>query len=225
MKPVKHITYDKNGEEQVFFNASPRMILFAIEKSKAPGEADGTLAKRAGIDPSLPCKWASKYGQLYLNWLEEFVDTNVGDRQAEVLEAVGMIQATQLNGYSFWKDMAKKHGVIKDDAKVQNIVINTDFSQILIGDPVEARRRILQETRGLVIPTGLGVAPPPGVGQHQGAGSGTGDLQERPVEIFDALDSDGRRPEQGAPVPVVSKQTTPSGNNRVLGKRKISRRT
>lgn len=220
MKSVIHTVIGKSGEEITEFLPTPKMILFAIEKAKAPDESDAELARRSGSNPNMPNAWARKYGELYKVWLDEFVEGASFSRESEVLELVGMIQASQGN-FSFWKEMARKHGVIKDEVKELSLTINTDFSQILVGDPNEARRRILLETRGVVVPTRPGVAAPTGIGQQEGAGSGAGDVLQKPMEIPNTLDSDGRQPEQGKSVSVVPKQNPPSGSRRILANRKI----
>lgn len=220
MKPVRELIIGKSGEETIRFNPTGHQILFAIEKAKAPGESDYELAKRAGVDAANPSKWAKKYGQLYLEWLEEFVEASHFSKQAEILEAVGMVHATQ-GQYSYWKDMARKHGVIQDEAKTLALTVNTDFTQILIGDPLEARRRILQEARGVVVQGGVGVAAPSGIGEQTSPGSGAGNVQDGPVEVLNALDTNRRQSEFRESVPVIPAKTSPSGSNRILAKRKI----
>lgn len=149
MKRTLHETTTKDGDKEITFFPTAHMILFANEKAKNLTRGDPDIAREAGIDPSLPGGWARKYGSYYLTWLEEFIEASAFSKQAEVLEAVGMIHATQ-GSYSFWKDMARKHGVIADEIKQQNITINTDFSQILLGNSAEAARDIiLAEVMGI----------------------------------------------------------------------------
>lgn len=228
MKSVRHVVIDKNGGEQVSFNPTGHMVLFAIEKAKAPGEGDPELARRAGISPSQPAAWAKKYGTMYLAWLEEFIEASHFSRQAEVLEAVGMIHATQ-GQYAYWKDLAKKHGVIADEVKEVRVTLNTDFNIVLAqGDLADARRRILQEVRGLGEPGKprvVDVTPPKDTTSPEGAGSGAGDMQGRSVALPPPLVRDGGQPERGTPVPAVSKRDTPPGTNKVLAKRAVPSRT
>lgn len=186
MKPVVERIIDKNGGETTRFHATGQMFLFAMEKAKAPGEGDGELAKRAGIPSGSPRKWAQKYGSLYLEWLDEFVEATHFSRQAEVLEAVGMVNATQ-GDHKFWKDMAKKHGVISEETKDIRVTINTDFNVILAqGDLADARRRILQEVRGLGNegePGVVDITPSEDTSSPESTGGGAGNLQGRPMAL------------------------------------------
>lgn len=151
MKRTRHVITDKNGNEQVEFVPTGHMIVFAIEKAKSPGDSDHAIAERAGMKGSNPSTWAKKYGVMYLEWLEEFIETSHFSKQAEVLEAVGMVHATQ-GSYSFWKDMARKHGVIADEQKEVKVTISTDFSQVLmaVGNNFEAAKaKMLADLRGV----------------------------------------------------------------------------
>lgn len=228
MKPCKEVIIGKSGEETVRFNPSARMVLFAIEKSKAPGDGDGELARRAGIDSETPRMWAKKYGQLYVEWLDEFVETAGFSREAEVLEAVGMLHATQGN-YQFWSQMAKKHGVIADEVKEVRVTLNTDFNIVLAqGDLADARRRILQEVRGLGDPGKprvVDVTPPKDAAGTQGAGSGAGDMQGRSMALSPPLVRDRGQPERGTPVSAVPQRDTPPSTDKVLAKRAVPSRS
>lgn len=150
MKPIREVVTNKNGDEEVRFHPSARMLLFAMKKAENQAESDTEVARIAGIDPQLPNRWASKYGTLYLEWLEEFVDSTPMGNEAALLERVGMIQALQSNNYSFWKDLAKKYGVIKEEVGNLSITLNTDFTAVLVeGSPERARERILREVMGV----------------------------------------------------------------------------
>jgi len=214
VKPVLERVLDKNGEESVHFHPTARMQLFAIKKSESPGLGDGDIAKEMNIDPQLPRRWAERYGRHYLEWLEEYVESNVTGNEALVLERVGMVQAVQRNNYSFWRDMAKKHGVIKEEVKdTTHITINTDFSHIFVGaDFNDARRKILDAYRGLGNKTGPGVVDVAHERLQICEGredSGVGSMQDGPVEVVNPLGEDRGHAEQGEPVPAVPRKSTP----------------
>lgn len=148
MKPVLEVVKDKNGEETIHFNPTPLMQLFAIEKAKNPGLGDREVAEHAGIDPQNPGRWACKYGSHYLTWLEEATESAVVGKEAVLLERVGMMQALQRNNYSYWKDLAKKYGVIKEEVKEQNLTI-VDFGGASFADLEGLRSQILREVMGV----------------------------------------------------------------------------
>lgn len=190
MKPVIDKALSKDGEIIVRFHPSARMILFAQMKAKYSNKSDTAICRELDISPNLPGTWRKKYGSLYTEWLDEFQD-NYTEKKAELLEAVGMVNATQGN-FQFWRELARTHNVIKDEVKTQHLTINTDFSAILIGDLDEARKRILQEVRGVAIEDGSRMANRTVEEQHQGPRDRAGDVQEVSVEIPNTLDSNGR---------------------------------
>lgn len=228
MKPAKEVIIGKSGEETIRMNPTAHMILFAMEKAKAPGDSDTEVAKRAGITPSSPSKWAKKYGTLYLEWLDEFIETAFYSKQAEVLEAVGMIHATQ-GSYQHWRDMSKKHGVIAEDVKEVRVTLNTDFNIVLAqGDLADARRRILQEVRGLGEPGKprvVDVTPSKDASSPEGSGNRAGNLQGGSLALPDSLGGDGRQSERGTPIPALPERHTPTGVDKILAKRAVPPRT
>lgn len=193
------------------------MILYSVKKAKNPHLSDGEACDLAGIDRQLPSRWLAKYGHHYREWIEEALDHDSAD-DAEVLERVGMVNAVQGN-YQFWRDMARQKGVIKEEVKEVKISINTDFSALLNGvngDIVEARKRILLKARGVVVPGGPGMAAAAGVGEYPGAGDGAGELQERPLEMANALGTDRGRSERDQPLPALSERPAFASAYRVL---------
>lgn len=212
MKPVVERVIDKNGDETTRFHPTGSMLLFAMKKAEFPGLGDGEVSERAGIDPQLPGRWAKKYGTLYLEWLEEFCEQTPFGQDAALLERVGMVQAIQSNNFSYWKEMAKVKGVIKEEAAPTHLTINTDFSAVFIGDFNDARRKILEAYRGVVNPGGSRVVDAPVERLEDGAqgpGAGTSPLQAGSVEVAHPLGEDRGHPEQGIPVPAVPRKSTP----------------
>ena len=210
MKPILRRVIDKNGAEETIFTPSPMMVQFSLYKAEMPGATCAEVCASAGIDPQNPGRWASKYGSHFLIWLEEAVE-HCGIDDARVLYRVGMAQAMQPGNYQYFRDFARTLGIIKDEVKVQNITINTDFSQILIacgGDLERARSELLQKARGVVIQARPGVALPIDVGQP-GGGGGAGDrvsqLQGESMALDDSLGADGGCATEGKPVPAISK--------------------
>lgn len=132
------------------FEPTPLMILYSINLGKNPGLTSAEVCRLTKIDPGLPGKWAAKYGTYFLNWLEEAKDAQTDD-DAAVLERVGMIRAVQAGGFSFWKEMARAKGVIKDEQPKKGLTINTDFTVIMqeSGGNLElARQKMLAAVRG-----------------------------------------------------------------------------
>lgn len=142
-------TISKSGEVITRFEPSGNQLLFAMNKAKNPHLSEEEVCDMMHMARRNLTAWKTKYGSHFLEWLEEAVDTFGNDQEAKMLEAVGMMQALKSNNYQYWRDMARTKGVIKEEVKTQNITINTDFSQILIGDVKTARERILQELRGV----------------------------------------------------------------------------
>lgn len=160
---------------------------------------------------------------MYLDWLDSAVDGECGQEDAAVLERVGMINATQKGGYSYWKDMARKHGVIKDEVKETKVTINTDFTAILaMGDLDAARRRILQELRGVEFEGGSGVVDVTPIRELEGARSGTSQVQEGSMVLAHPLGSDRGRSEQGASLPALSQQDSPASSYSILDEGNLS---
>lgn len=207
MKRVRHVVFDKNGEEHEQFNPTPRMIIFAAEKSKNPEMGDPDIARLAGLDPASPGMWVRKYGALYLTWLEECIEATAFGKEAQVLEMVGMIEASQ-GAFSFWKEMARKHGVIQDEVKELTVQVNTNFTTILAGESAQdARRRLLQEIRGLGNggkPVVVDVTPSENTASPTSTGDRASNVQGGPVALPAALGSNRRRTKRREPIPGVS---------------------
>lgn len=228
MKPVVRVVVDKNGAEETVFTPTARMILYSIHKSRNQHLSDSEVCAKAGLDPQLPNRWAVKYGSLYMDWLGEAMELETGD-DALVLERFGMMQALQPGNFQYFREMAKTKGVIKDEAPKASLTLNTDFNVILLatgGDLNAARAQLLQAARGLAIPGGPAMALPAlgaerQPGSDQGAGNRAGHLQGGPLEVSDALGSDGGRPEQGEPVPALSRRPAFASSYRVLDEGEI----
>lgn len=217
MKSILRRVIDKNGSEEMVFLPSARMILYSIEKAKNPGLSDSEVCALAGIDPQLPMRWRVKYHTYFTNWLEEAVDQDSGN-DAAILERVGMVNALQGN-FSFWKEMARSKGVIKDEEPKRGITVNTDFRVIMMasnGDLDAVRNQLLQATRGVGHEGGSGVALPDSKRERASPGSGAGQMQAGPLALDNALGPDGGRPERREPVPAVPKQATFAGSYSVL---------
>lgn len=209
MKPILQTVIDKNGKEEQQFSPSPKMILYSIYKGRNPAKTEQEVCELAGLDSQLPGRWSRKYGSYYTDWLDEAIDGECGQDAALVLERVGMIQATQKGNYQYWRDLARKHGVIQDEVKPAQITINTDFTAILaMGDLNAARTRILQELRGVGIPAGSRVVDVTPVGEHKGPGTRASEVQGRSMALPNSLGSNRGRPEQGSSLPALSQQDT-----------------
>ena len=200
------------------------MELFALKKAVNPEMGDGDIARLAKIDPQAPGRWAKKYGSYYLSWLEEFLEQYVEDDHAKLLDMVGMTRARQGN-FQFWDRMAKKHGVIADEPKEMKVTLNTNFEVILQGgDLADARRRILQEVRGLGDARAIEVVSAPARelgGGVEGSGGGAGDLPTGPLALPAPLGRDGGRSEREGAVSAVSKRPSLAGSDPRLGKRAV----
>ncbi len=205
MKPCIYTTISKNGDEITEFLPTARMILYSIHKAKNQGLADSEVCALAGLDAQNPMRWRVKYGTYFTDWLEEAIDHQSMD-DAAVLERVGMIQAAQPGNYQYWRDMSRSKGVLKDEIKEVKITLNTDFSALLGGDLAEARKRILLKARGMVVPGRPGVATGAGEREHPGPGNRASDVQERSLEMANALGKDRGRSERSEPLPAVPKQ-------------------
>ncbi len=221
MKSVIYTVTDKNGNDQTTFQATPRMILYAITASKHPTLVEDELCDLIGIHRRSIKRWKELYDRpkqdknYFSDWLEEFTDanTNVDEQKKAVLEAVGMINATQGN-FQFWREMARTQGVIKEEPKNTSITINTDFSQIAIGANFdEARRALLRSTQGVELPRTAPVAPVIEHQQPQGVGSGASGVQEEPVAVHDTLGSNRGHAKRGRSVPIVPSKKAPSNSH------------
>jgi hypothetical protein len=149
MSNVLEETIAKDGSVLVRFNPTAKMIVYAMFRSKNPDKTDQEVCEMAHMAPQSLSRWRSMYGSHFTTWLEEEIELHQQGNEAAVLEAVGMSQALRKNNYQYWRDMARKHGVIQDEVKTQNITINTDFSAIMIGDLESPRDQILFELRGI----------------------------------------------------------------------------
>lgn len=206
MSNVLEETIAKDGSILVRFNPTAKMIVYAMFRSKNPDKSESEVCEMAKIHPSALSKWRSSYGSHFTTWLEEEIELHQQGNEAAVLEAVGMSQALRKNNYQYWRDMARKHGVIQDEVKTQNITINTDFSAISIGGDFEQqRRRILQEALGLADTGGDQVVDVTPSREPQSKGSRASALPEITLEVSDALGSDRGLAEQGTPVPAIPK--------------------
>jgi len=205
MKKVIEQTFGKNGDVIETFCPTSRMMLYAMCKAKNPTWSDPEIASELGFGTSTIGSW-KRYGSAFTSWLEEFIDQHAPDKEAELLHAVGMVEALQGN-YNFWKDLAKSKGVIKDEAKTFNLTINTDMSHIAIGDFNEQRARLLSELRGVGISGKPRVAEPVTI-EHSSSSKGPGDraseVQDRQVALVDSLGSDRGFTRKRKPVPTVS---------------------
>lgn len=208
MKPVLRTVIDKNGAEETVFEPTSKMILYAIKKAKNQHLCDSEVCGLAKIDPQLPNRWEVKYGSYFRDWLEEAMDMEVED-EAEVLHAVGMMQAVRPGNFQYWREMARTKGVIKEEQPKIGLTLNTDFTVVMAavgGDFNAARARILQDLRGVGDAGGSRVALPlePGyAGGDPGPGAGTSQVQERPVALAHALGANGGRAEHREPVSAV----------------------
>lgn len=207
MKPVLETVIDKNGAESQRFSPTGRMILFAISRAKNPTFTDNECAADVGVMPATVSGWKSKYGSFFGSWLEEMIDQHMPDKEAEMLHAVGMVEAMQGN-FNFWKEMARTKGVIKEESKPLHITINTDFSHVAIGDFDEQRARLLSELRGVGQSGKSRVALPLTV-EHAGGGAGAGDragpVQEGSLALANSLGTDRGQPRTRKSVPAFSK--------------------
>jgi hypothetical protein len=213
-KPVIEETIAKDGTTIIRFNPLPTMWAFAIAKSKMPEASIEDIATEAGISAKTFYEWRKKYSRHFLEWLEDAVDSQHFGKEAALLEQIGMMQAMQPGNYQYWRDMARKHGVIADEVKSQNITINTDFSIISLGGDIEEkRRRLLSQVFGLANGGGTPLAGTPALehqGSHSGAGNRASSVSERPVEVLDPLGADRGHSEQGISLPTVPEQDPPS---------------
>lgn len=223
MRKVLEKVVDKNGATTIRFSPTAHMRIFAMEKAKNPGAGDRDVCREAGLDPQCAEKWAERYGSHYLEWLEEFIEQTPSGKEAALLERVGMVQALEPGNFQYWRELARTHGVIKEEVREQKITINTDFSQILIAgeDFEDARRRILQKYRGVVDAREPRVVDVTRKREQASPGDGTGDLQKEPLALDHALGEDGGHAKQGEPVSALSGKNSPPSHRRNLGKRKI----
>ncbi len=198
MKPVLHEIIDKNGGKSTEFNPTARMVLFATYKAKRPTETEEEVLASMNCGTDLHKKWSKQYGTHYTGWLEEMIDQHSQDGKYDILEAVGMVKAVQ-GSFQHWKEMAKVHGLIKEEVKNVSVTINTDFSKFKGLDFEEYRRRILESTRGVDYAPRYRVADDPVIakftgvpdsGSNSGPGGGTVPVQSEPVEVPNALGKD-----------------------------------
>lgn len=209
MKPVLREVVDKNGNTEMVFTPTARMVLYSIHKGRFPGLSDSEVCDKAGLDRELPARWEKKYGSYFTDWLTEAVDMDSGD-DAAVLERVGMMQAAQPGNFQYWREMARTKGVIKDEQPKKGITLNTDFTVVLQnfgGDLAAAKDQLLRAARGLGESGGAGVVESHRLDHQphepQGAGNRAGAMQGRPVALADSLGADRGRAEQREPVPAV----------------------
>jgi hypothetical protein len=197
------------------------MILYAITASKHPHLVEDELCDLIGIHRRSVKRWKELYDSpeqkknYFSDWLEEFVDanTNIDEHKKAVLEAVGMINATQGN-FQFWREMARTQGVIKEEPKNTSITINTDFSQIAIGaDFDEARRKMLENLRGVVVEGRPRVANDPKPGEREGSGVGASEMQDRSLVLPDTLGTNRRRSTEREHFSAVPAKRSPKNTN------------
>lgn len=200
MKPVVHIVLDKNGQEREEFTPTAHMIVFAQHKARFPHLSDSECCKEIGLRKETYNNWCNRYGARFSNWLFECMDMFVDDKKAQLLEAVGMIKATQ-GEYQFWRDMARTHNVIKEEAKneVKIAIGTTDFSSLSGKDLEYERERLLAEVRGLDAPRRSEVADGASEGEHEGMGDRVSSLPEECLVLSDSLVPDGERAERDEP--------------------------
>lgn len=224
MKPVIEEVIDKNQNTITRFNPLGTMILFAAAKARNPDMSDLEIFNELGTKTNLHKQWVKRYGEHYQNWLEEFVDGQTY-RKSELLEIVGMSQAIQPGNYQYWRDMAKTHGVIRDEPKTSTTInVNTDFSQVHNGTESfeDARRRLLSELRGVDYKGGsrvvdaVGIPIPTG---REGEGDRACRMQEEPLAMANPLGEDRGCSEQGVPIPAIPERPTPTSDDPLLGKR------
>ena len=217
MKKVIDQTFGKNGDVLEVFTPTAKMIIYAICLAKNPLWTDAEVSRETGITPVSISRWR-KYGSAFTEWLEEFLDQHAPDKEAELLEAVGMVNAIQGN-YNFWKDMAKARGVIKEDSRSLTINLNTDFSHISLGDFDEQRARLLSELRGVGVSGKSRVAEPLTI-EHQGSDKSSGDrvgeVQNGSLALANPLGSNRGRRRAGQPVPALSQQAASSDSDPLL---------
>lgn len=221
MKPVIYTTTTKSGDKETVLNPTPRMLLYAITWAKDLTRVEDEVCDAIGIHRRSIKRWKELYDQpkqqrnYFSEWLEDTVESlaNTDEQKKSILEAVGMIEATQ-GGYQFWRDMSRTYGAIKEEVKSTSITINTDFSQIAIGANFdEARRALLKSTQGVELPRTAPVAPIIEHQQPQGVGGGTGGVQEEPVAVLDPLATNGRYAKRGRAVPIIPSKKTPSDSH------------
>jgi hypothetical protein len=123
------------------------------------------------------------------------IDSHAPDKGAELLEAVGMVEALQ-GSFNHWKEMSKIKGLIKDDSSTTKITINTNFEHISLGDFNEERTRLLSELLGVGKSGRPRLASTPAIDvtpSSKSEGDRTGEVQDRQVEMADTLGTDRRR--------------------------------
>jgi len=218
MNPVLEEVIQKDGSTKVVFSATPRMLLYAITWAQDLTRIENEVCDKIGIHRRSIKRWKELYDtpkqarNYFSNWLEETVEAlaNTDEQKKAVLEAVGMIEATQ-GKYQFWRDMSRTYGAIKEETKATSITINTDFSQIAIGANFdEARRKILRDATGVELPRGTPVAPTLEPRQeHKGDGDGASGLQSITLEVPNPLDSNGKRSKRGGTISILSPKIPP----------------
>ncbi len=201
------------------------MLLFAISKVRNPDLSDAEIFKELGSSKNLHKEWVKRYGKAYTDWLEEYMEGQTY-RKSDLLEAVGMAQALQAGNYQYWRDMAKTHGVIRDEPKTSTTInINTDFNQILSEGKSfeESRRELLARLRGVEykgrprVVDAVGVTVSGGDGSEGDRASG---VQEKPVAVDNSLGKDGGCSEPREPVPAIPVGQAPADPHPLLAKRK-----
>jgi len=224
VKQALRVVIDKNGAQETIFQPTGLMMQFGIMKARDQAASDFQICQRLDINFSTFSRWRTKYGSYFTDWLEEFIEMQMGDHSA-LLEAKGMEMALQDGNFQYWREMARTKGVIKDDVKPASITINTDFTAIIAaagGDLNAARARILQETRGLAQPGAAVVAPPAPQREQASPAARASDVQGGSLEVDNSLGEDRGHPEQGEPIPAVPRRHAPSSNYVVLDEGEIS---
>ncbi len=149
MKPVMSKTFGKNGDVIENFAPTAKQILFALSKAQNPTLSDNEILDNLGIHRNSLYQWKTKYGHKFTEFVEEMIDSHAPDKGAELLEAVGMVEALQ-GSFNHWKEMSKIKGLIKDESSTTKITINTNFEHVSLGGNFdEQRARLLSELRGV----------------------------------------------------------------------------
>ena len=203
--PILEKKLDARGEEiGIKFNPTSAMLNFAMHRAQAKNidKTNEEILKSLDLSISLVETWDKQYGDYFRDFLVEALET-FGQPLKESLHNLGWKMAMG-GDFQFWKAMATTHGVVKNEVVEVNVIARAtkkleDMSE---GELLEHQKQLQAQLSGddSDLPAvseehsgdGEMVAAPSG-GEPRSDSNRDKPLQERPLEIPDALVQDRGR--------------------------------
>ncbi len=150
------------------------------------------ILKEVGWKRDLVNDWFEKHGDLFMEWLEDAM--MVASRPIkDLLTQVGNERAMGADGFQYWKELARTHGVIsaeKTETELSVGALTRGLDKLTPAELSQRANAMLSQARTLEHSDNASLAGAVDDERPRGDSDGAGALQVRPVALPDASRDD-----------------------------------